>query len=264
MNMYKHFLVETSDGLESIKSMHKIQELCKKYSIKTTSNPHDKNIDAILVIGGDGQMLRSFHNLYHLNLPFFGINAGSIGFLMNNQSAIDLIPELHNLPKISLCPLDVHALDSKGEAYSRIAFNEITVSRSTSQAAKLTIEINNILQMEELIADGIIVSTPAGSSAYNFSAGGRIVPLESNLMCITPICAFRPRRWEGAILPDYSCVKIKSLENSKRPVNIIADFFEVSDIITAEIKKHHNIKVDIIFASRKVVDEKMIKEQFII
>ncbi|MDX1916847.1 MAG: NAD kinase [Rickettsiaceae bacterium] len=259
-----NILIESAETEEALKVRKKLEILLEGSSIKITTNYEDKNIICIIVIGGDGQMLRSMHKLHNLNIPFFGINAGSVGFLMNEQDTINLVLETDNLPKISLYPLHIIARDVDGLEHNKIAFNDATFIRSTSQAAKLEITVNNILQMQELIADGVIISTPAGSSAYNFSAGGRIIPLETKLMCVTPICPFRPRRWQGAMIPDSSSIKIRSLENKKRPVNIIADFLDVPNILSVEITQHKEIKTDILFASYETLDTKMIKEQFII
>ncbi len=258
------FLVIASESPNAQNILKEVLAYCTTQNINTTIDQSALGLEGIIVVGGDGYMLRSLHSLHHLKIPFFGINAGKVGFLMNEKTAFSLIKDFSNLPKVKLYPLEMKAMNSKGRQFIQLAFNDIAVSRSTSQAAKLSIEINKKLQMEELIADGLIVSTPGGSSAYNLSAGGRVVPIESKLICLTPICTFRPRRWQGAIIPDTCVINIHSLENNKRPVGVVADFWEVHDIVSVEIRQNAEIEVEVIFSSPEYMDEKMIKEQFII
>lgn len=219
-------------------------------------------LNAILIIGGDGEMLHALHRFYKLDIPFIGINAGSLGFLMNESFNLDLISNFANKESITLFPLTMKAYTSTGIEKTFIAFNEVSLYRATNQAAKIEIKVNEQLQIPELISDGIIVSTPAGSTAYNLSAGGRIVPLDSKVVCVTPVCAFRPRRWHGAILPDTSKISFSVLEANKRPVNAVADFNEIQDVIKVEIQKQNSISARLIFISHSALDEKMIKEQF--
>ncbi|MDX2049734.1 MAG: NAD kinase [Rickettsiaceae bacterium] len=221
--------------------------------------------DGILVIGGDGYMLRSMHNYYHLKLPFVGINAGTVGFLMNEKVHLESLIKINDLPKIKLKPLSMEVVSGRNNTKQKmIAFNDVSVYRATNQAAKLSVSINNKPQLNELIADGIIVATPAGSSAYNFSAGGSIVPIDSNLICITPVCPSRPRGWKGAIIPHDSIVDINILENQKRPVNVVADFHEIGEIKSVKIKQKHGIYALLTFTSESSVKDRMIKEQFMI
>lgn len=218
----------------------------------------------IVVAGGDGTMLRAMHEYHHLKIPFIGINAGSVGFLMNDNFNSELLENCLNLPRVKLHPLEMKITNLSGERSSYIAFNEAYVCRASNQAAKISIEINNILQMEELVADGFIVSTPAGSSAYNFSAGGRMIPLESKLLCLTPVCSYKPKRWPGAIIQDDSVIKLEILDEVKRPVNGVADFLESHDIKLVEIFKRQDIFAELIFNSHVKLSERFINEQFVV
>ena len=240
------------------KSLNTI-ELEDKYNFK-----NDKILKAIIVIGGDGEMLHALHQFYKLSVPFIGINAGSIGFLMNESCGLDLLSNIETKESITLFPLQMTAYKVSGIKKSLLAFNEVSVYRATNQAAKIQVIVNNEIQIKELISDGIIVSTPAGSSAYNFSTGGRIVPLDSKVICITPVCPFRPRRWHGAILPESSKIDFTILEHSKRPVNAVADFNELKDVVKITIEQQNKISVKLVFTSHYAFSERMIKEQFMV
>ncbi|MDX1924623.1 MAG: NAD kinase [Rickettsiaceae bacterium] len=264
MTNHPKFLLISSDTPNAYKLKAEIEQECNLSQIALATNEDDQGIIGIIVIGGDGFMLKSLHNLHNLKVPFIGINAGQIGFLMNSSFDISLLSNINELPRVRLNALEVRAINQQNQEWTNYAFNEISIYRSTNQAAKLSIEVNSYMQMEELISDGLIVSTPAGSSAYNLSAGGRIIPIDSNLICITPVCPFRPRRWHGAIIPESCLIKVKSLESKKRPVNVVADFNETRDILSIEIRQNSSISAELVFASDGEMDEKMIREQFII
>jgi len=225
-------------------------------------NDDTRNISAIIVIGGDGEMLHALHKFHHLNLPFIGINAGSVGFLMNENLDKEFFENLDEAEIIELHPLEMTSHSVDGATETKLAFNEVSIYRATNQATKVAIEINGKTQMEELIADGVLVATPAGSTAYNFSAGGRIVPLDSKLICLTPVCTFRPRRWHGAIVPDSTKIKFEVLEHEKRPVNAVADFNELKNIKSLEVVMKKEISARLLFSSHMGYSERMIKEQF--
>lgn len=218
--------------------------------------------DIIVVIGGDGKLLHAIHQYMHLNKPFYGINAGSIGFLMNCFHEERLLSDIHNSEITNLHPLEMNAIDIDGNAHTAIAFNEVYLFRTSYQAAKINIKVDNIERIDALCADGVLIATPAGSSAYNFSAGGRIVPLGSNVLCLTPICPFRPRRWSGALLPANVDIQFNILENNKRPVNAVADFHEFKNIQSVNVRSLQNKSVQLLFDPNHTFEDRVIKEQF--
>ena len=200
-----------------------------KYQHKYGQSKPEKS-DVIVPIGGDGFLLKTLHDYKKFKKSFYGINCGSIGFLMNNESKINLEEIIKTSQKIKLKPLNMIAKNNKYEKFESIAFNEVSLMRQTHQAAKIKIEINNIERMNELICDGILVSTAAGSTAYNLSAHGSIIPLESKLLALTPISAFRPRRWRGALLSEKTKIKFFIKNNNYRSVSVTADQWTEEDI----------------------------------
>jgi len=218
--------------------------------------------ELILVVGGDGQLLHTLHNYMHLNVPFYGINSGSIGFLMNSLNIEKLSLNLQVAKVTHLHPLTMEAEDVSGKTHFAMAINEVSIFRKTNQTAKIRIEIDNIERMKELVADGVLISTSAGSSAYNLSAGGPIIPLGSNLLCLTPICPFRPRRWHGALLPSSSSVKFHIIDQMKRPVNAVADFQEFENIVSVTVKSINNKTIKLLFDKEHSLEDRVIKEQF--
>lgn len=232
----------------------------KVTNIITPLDPEDAS--AIIVIGGDGELLHAFHRYMHLNLPFYGINAGSVGFLMNKFHEEDLLSNLENLMITELHPLMMRVTDVKGNIHNAMAINEVSIFRKTNQAAKFSIEVDGIERMPEISADGAIVATSAGSSAYNLSAGGKIVPLGSNVLCLTPICPFRPRRWHGAILPDKVKITFKVKDIHKRPVNAVADFHEYQNVEKIEVTSLKNHSIRVLYDQKHTFEDRVIKEQF--
>ncbi|WP_375319518.1 NAD kinase [Candidatus Tisiphia endosymbiont of Oplodontha viridula] len=218
--------------------------------------------EIIIVVGGDGELLHAIHRYMHLNIPFYGINSGSIGFLMNPIIVEKLIDNLQESIVSHLYPLEMQVETVGSNTYTALAINEVSIFRKTNQAAKFRIEIDRIERMSELVADGAMVATPAGSSAYNLSAGGPILPLESNVLCLTPICPFRPRRWHGALLPFSTTIKFEILESNKRPVNAAADFQEFYDVKSVLIKSAKNKMIKLLFDKRNTLENRIIKEQF--
>jgi len=218
--------------------------------------------ELMIIIGGDGELLHNLHKYMHLNIVFYGINSGSIGFLMNSLNIEELFNKIQEATITHLHPLQMEAEDFSGKIHSAIAINEVSIFRKTNQSTKIRIEIDSTERMKELIADGVLVSTPAGSSAYNLSAGGHILPLDSNLLYLTPICPFRPRRWHGALLPSSSIIKFHIIEHSKRPVNAVADFQEFENIISVTIKSIKNQTIQLAFDGNHSLEDRIIKEQF--
>lgn len=221
-----------------------------------------ENATVIVVVGGDGTMLHAMHKYMQLELPFYGINSGSVGFLMNNFYPDDIVSNITNAVSTTLYPLKMRATKANNEIIEALAINEVSIFRKTNQAAKLAIKVDRVERIAELIADGIIIATPAGSSAYNLSAGGKIVPLNSNVLCLTPICPFRPRRWQGAILPSSVQIEFEILETSKRPVSAVADFNEFNDIIKVIVSSANDKPIKILFDHNHTFEDRVIKEQF--
>lgn len=221
-----------------------------------------EDADVIIVIGGDGELLHALHKYIYLNKPFYGINAGSIGFLMNEFHEKDFLKNLETTKVTELYPLMMKATDHEGIIHEAMAINEVSIFRKTNQAAKFGIEVDGIERMSQLSADGAIVATSAGSSAYNLSAGGTIVPLGSNVLCLTPICPFRPRRWHGAILPDKVKITFNIIDAHKRPVNAVADFHEYQNVTKVEVTSMKNHSISILYDKNHTFEDRVIKEQF--
>ncbi|PPR46938.1 MAG: NAD kinase [Alphaproteobacteria bacterium MarineAlpha5_Bin9] len=237
------------------------QEAKEKY-INKYNQTIVSEADIIIAIGGDGFLLKTIHDFKDLKKSFYGINYGSIGFLMNKDEDKDLHNIMNKSQKIKIKPLLMQGIDVNKNKFQSIAFNEVSLMRETHQAAKLKILINEIIRLEELVCDGILVSTPAGSTAYNFSAHGSIIPLDSKLLALTPISAFRPRRWRGALLSENTKIKIISNNIEKRPVSVTADHNEFRNIIEVEIQTSKNFTVELLFDNNHSIEEKILNEQF--
>ena len=218
--------------------------------------------DVIVALGGDGLMLQTLHRVMDRPKPIYGMNFGSVGFLMNEYSERALPERLAAARPSILHPLRMEALDVKGARTVATAINEVSLLRQTSQAAKMRVSVDGAVRLEELIADGVLVSTPAGSTAYNLSVNGPIVPLGAPLMALTPISAFRPRRWRGALLPDHARVAIEILEADKRPVAATADHFEIRRVARVEIATDHDTRLVLLHDPGHSLDERILREQF--
>jgi len=218
--------------------------------------------DVVVALGGDGSMLRALHDSIDHGKPVFGMNRGSVGFLLNEYKADGLMERLAQAQTVTLNPLHMIVRTVDGTAHEALAINEVSLLRETRQAAKLAIRIDGITRLEELICDGIIVSTPAGSTAYNLSAHGPIIPLSAGILAVTPISAFRPRRWRGALLPQTSRLVLDVLEADNRPVSAVADFTEIRDVETVEVWMENTVNISLLFDPEMNLDERMIKEQF--
>lgn len=222
--------------------------------------------EAVIVLGGDGHLLQVLHQLYESrrDIPVYGMNRGTIGFLMNVWEPGELLGRLARAKSFSVRPLVTTITTISGQSFNLPAINEVSLLRETRQAAKIEISVNGRAVIPELICDGILVSTPAGSTAYNLSANGPILPLDSSLLALTPISPFRPRRWKGAILPDRYVIKLKILEAGKRPVSAVADQREIRDISHVEVALDRNRALTLLFDPEHALDDRIAMEQFIV
>ena len=217
---------------------------------------------AIVCLGGDGFMLETLHRNLGRSVPVYGMNCGSVGFLMNGFSEDDLPARLARAQVAVLYPLRMHAVTETGRVEEALALNEVSLLRQLRQAAKIRISVDGRVRLPELICDGVLVSTPAGSTAYNLSAHGPIVPLSANLLPLTPISAFRPRRWRGALLPSSAEVLFEVLETDKRPVAAVADFTEVRDVLSVAVSEDRAVAANVLFDPDQGLSERIIAEQF--
>jgi NAD+ kinase len=229
---------------------------------KLFGNAQLENADVVVALGGDGLMLQTMHKIMPLGLPVYGMNRGSVGFLMNDFSEKTLLERLDAAEETTIRPLKMTAITHDGKKHQAIAFNEVSLLRQRSQAAKLKINVDDQSRLDELICDGLLVATPVGSTAYNLSAHGPILPIGSALLALTPISAFRPRRWRGAILPHNAKVKLTVLESEKRPVAAVADHLEVRNVATVEIAEDKKRSVKLLFNPGHSLAERVLNEQF--
>lgn len=220
------------------------------------------NADILVALGGDGTLLESLHKVNNRQLPVYGMNCGSVGFLLNPYRPKKLTANLSKAEPVNIYPLAMTVTDMDGTKHEALAFNEVSLLRQTRQAAKLKISIDNVERIDELVCDGILLATPAGSTAYNLSAHGPIIPLSANVLALTPISAFRPRRWRGALIPSHSTVTIEISNPSKRPVSATADSTEVRNIKTIEIKQSDSYGRTLLFDPDHHLEERILKEQF--
>jgi NAD+ kinase len=217
--------------------------------------------DIIVALGGDGFMLQTLHAFLSTGKPIYGMNLGSVGFLMNEYREENLIERLTVAERAVVHPLRMKAFSAKG-VVEALAFNEVSLLRETRQAAKISILVDDRVRIAELICDGVLVSTPAGSTAYNLSAHGPILPIDAALLALTPISAFRPRRWRGALLPHRARVRFEILENAKRPVSAVADNFEVRDVSAVDVAEDRSIAMTMLYDAGHNLDERILAEQF--
>lgn len=220
--------------------------------------------DVVVALGGDGFMLHVLHKYARKNIPVFGMNRGSVGFLMNEYSPNDLMDRLDIAHAQALHPLRMKAKTKSGKVHNALAFNEVSLLRETRQAAKLRISVDGRVRLEELICDGALLSTAAGSTAYNLSAHGPILPIDAPLLALTPISAFRPRRWRGALLPRRCEVVFDILEADKRPVSAVADHTEVREVMSVAVSEDAATSVTMLFDPDRSLEERILAEQFIV
>ena len=219
--------------------------------------------DVIIAIGGDGMLLKALRNSIEKNKPVFGLNKGNVGFLMNELSFDNLDNRIQTARKVKMHPLFMSAHKINGNIFTELAVNEVSILRQTHQAAHLKITVDKKERLNELVCDGILVSTPIGSTAYNLSARGPIIPLNANILALTPISSFRPRRWRGALLPQRVKIRIEVLNFDTRPVSATADNVEARDIKYIEISTDKTKKLTILHDSDHSLDERIMKEQFL-
>ena len=217
--------------------------------------------EIIVALGGDGYMLQTLHSFLGRGKPIYGMNLGSVGFLMNEYNEAELAERLAKAEQAQIHPLRMRATTSD-QCTDALAFNEVSLLRQSRQATKLRILVDGKVRISELICDGVLVSTPIGSTAYNFSAHGPILPIDSALLALTPISAFRPRRWRGALLPHGARVRFEVLETEKRPVSAVADGLEVRDVVSVDVAEDRSVAMVLLFDAGRNLDERILTEQF--
>lgn len=219
--------------------------------------------DIIVALGGDGFILHLIHNIMPHKASIFGMNRGTVGFLLNDFHEEKLIERIISSTKMTLHPLHMTAYTESGQQVEALAINEVSLLRQTRQTARIKISVDDKVRMEELVCDGVMVATPAGSTAYNLSAHGPIIPMNAGILAMTPISAFRPRRWKGALLPHTSQVTFDIIHPDKRPVSAVADTKEVRHVIRVKIKQDQSIKINLLFDCHQTLEERILAEQFI-
>ncbi len=250
------------DRIAFVASVSPEAEQARKRLIARYGDASPKDADIVVALGGDGLMLQTLRALMDSGKPIYGMHRGTIGFLMNEYQDDGLKERLAAAKTTVIHPLVMHARDAAGQRHDHRAFNEVSLFRQTYQAARLRILIDGKERLAELVADGLLVATPAGSTAYNFSAQGAIIPINAPLLALTPISPFRPRRWHGALLPDTAAVTIEVLEADKRPVAAVADHDEVRAVSSVDIRMDHSISMHMLFDPGHSLDERILREQF--
>jgi NAD+ kinase len=227
--------------------------------------PHvaESEADIIVALGGDGLMLETLHRAMSRGVAVYGMNRGSVGFLMNEYGEDALFERLAAAERVSLHPLVMEARTIDGKMHQAVAINEVSLLRETRQTAKIRISIDSVVRMQELVCDGVLVATPAGSTAYNLSAHGPIIPVGAGLLALTPISVFRPRRWRGALLPRAATVVFDVLEADKRPVSAVADFTEIRDVAHVTVREDDAVSLTLLFDPEHNLEERIIVEQFV-
>ena len=234
-----------------------LERLAKAYG-----NAEAKTADAIVALGGDGLMLQTLHRHLNDRVPIYGMNRGSAGFLMNDYREDDLRERLARAEINVIHPLAMRAIDAHGREHKALAINEVSLFRQIYQAAKLRISIDGRVRLDELNGDGVLVATPAGSTAYNLSAYGPILPINASLLTLTPISPFRPRRWRGALLPNVAKIRFDVLEPDKRPVSAVADHTETRSVTRVEVEQASQIDLFMMFDPGHNLEERILSEQF--
>ncbi|MCE2951791.1 MAG: NAD kinase [Alphaproteobacteria bacterium] len=219
--------------------------------------------DYIVVLGGDGTMLHTLHKFFSLNIPFYGMNLGTLGFLMNAFHEDDLTGRLTRAASFKLYPLLMHVTDIEGLCHTAHAFNEVSLLRQTHQAAKIRLSTDGVLRIPEVVCDGILVSTPMGSTAYNFSNNGPILPIDADLLALTPLSPFRPRGWRGALLKNTSQIQLDILNPENRSVSATADYTEIRNIKSVQICEDRTKAITLLFDPEHDLEERVLREQFL-
>ena len=228
----------------------------------TVKLPKKDSKQLVITLGGDGMMLRALHAFAKENVDIYGINLGSVGFLLNKYEIKSLMKRIEDSVETTLYPLEMNVKTTDGKIHTAIAFNEVSLLRSTAQTAKMSVKINRQTRLEEMSGDGVMVSTCAGSTAYNAAAGGPIVPLNANILLLTPINPFRPRRLTSVLLPRQSIITFNVIESEKRPVSAFADSHEIKNIAMVQVYERQDMKMSILFDRDSSLDERILKEQF--
>jgi NAD+ kinase len=239
-------------------------EACEAYDKLTAQygNSEPQSADVIVALGGDGLMLQTLHRFMNSGKPIYGMHRGTVGFLMNDFVPERLHERLTAAHKTVIHPLLMRARDSQGRTHEHRAINEVSLFRQSAQAAHLRILVDGRERLTGLVADGVLISTPAGSTAYNLSVQGPIIPINASLLALTPISPFRPRRWRGALLPDRANVTIEVLEADKRPVAAVADHDEVRSVVAVDVSMDHAVSINLLFDPGHNLDERILREQF--
>ena len=237
------------------------QALCESLVARYGQVPVEES-DVIVALGGDGFMLQTLHRHGRHGKPVYGLKAGTVGFLMNQYRDDDLPARLAASHPATLKPLEMTATSEAGSSVNALAYNEVSLLRQTKQAAKIRILLNGAVRLDELVCDGVLLSTAAGSTAYNLSAHGPILPLDAAVLALTPISPFRPRRWRGAILRDDTEVRFEILDHYKRPVSATADSSEVRDVVEVVVRQSRETTVTLLFDPEHNLEERILKEQF--
>lgn len=251
---YQRIAFSASDNPEAVEALGVLQ---KRYGDIPVGEAH-----VLVVLGGDGWMLRSLHSNIEDEIPVYGMNRGSVGFLMNEYREDGLVERLKQAVETRIHPLHMELRNRSGERHTALAINEVSLLRSSHQAAKIRINIDDKTRLEELICDGVLLSTPAGSTAYNLSVQGPILPLDASLLALTPISAFRPRRWRGALLPKEVHVVFDVLEADARPVQAAADHHEFFEVERIEIRSAESRGLLLLFDPDHSLEERILREQF--
>jgi NAD+ kinase len=225
-------------------------------------NADPDKAEVIVALGGDGLMLQTLRRSMRSGIPIYGMHRGTVGFLMNEYHPDGLKERLAAAGTTVIHPLVMRATDVAAKTHEHHAINEVSVFRQSYQAARLRIMVDGKERLPELVADGVLIATPAGSTAYNLSAQGPIIPIGSPLLALTPISPFRPRRWRGALLPDKASVTITALEAEKRPVAAVADHDEVRDVVKVDVRMDHSVRIRMLFDPGHSLDERILREQF--
>lgn len=226
-------------------------------------NQCSPDMDVIIVLGGDGFMLQTMHDMKYCHIPIYGMNCGTVGFLLNSFALDGLKNRIEHAHCETFHPLFMKAETMDGTHHEALAINEVSLFRESRQAAKIRVSINGVTRIKELVGDGVIVATPAGSTAYNFSAGGPIIPRSANVLALTPIAPFRPRRWKGALLNHTAHITLDVLSAHKRPVSAVADFTEVRDVRKVHITEKRDTAFQLLFDPDHGMEERIMVEQFI-
>ena len=237
-------------------------EAARRALIERYGDASAEEADVIVALGGDGFMLETLHDALEIKKPIFGMNRGSVGFLMNDYTEDGLVERIEAASPTVIHPLSMRAVTLSGEEQLGLAINEVSLLRQTRQSAKLSIAVDGRVRLPELICDGVMVATPAGSTAYNLSAHGPVIPLGAGILALIPISAFRPRRWRGALLPQTASVTFEVLEADKRPVSAVADDLEVRHVARVEVSERRDLALTMLFDADRSYEERVLAEQF--